>query len=73
MGTWPKHRYWNGRGGRALLSVARLFRQRHLTRDLELFFRAVVVGCARELVGVLLVDGGFELLPEQEGRRSANA
>ena len=42
----------------------RIFRQRLLTRDPELFFRASVVGCARELVGALLVDGCFGLLPE---------
>lgn len=76
MGARLEHGYRDGRGGRALRSVARgvswvsrtrLFRQRHLTRDPELFFRASVVGCARVLVGVLLVDGGFELLPEPAG------
>lgn len=42
----------------------RIFRQRLLTRDPELFFRASVVGCARELVVALLGDCCFGLLPE---------
>ena len=75
MGAQPEYGYWDwlckvflemflGFLGWAHQRT-RIFRQRLLTRDPELFFRASVVGCARELVGALLVDGCFGLLPAE--------
>ena len=73
MGARLEHGYWAGREGRALQSVARdvSWASRVGIPACSTFFvsatshairNCAFVGCARELVGALPVDDGFELL-----------